>query len=611
MITAKEISARLAAECRSVCARLLPHGKIEGGNWCVGSTSGEKGKSLRVQLSGSKTGIWADFSSGADEDRGDLLDLWRAVRGCTPGRAISEAKEFLRINDPWTQSVPHKKYVVPKFPESSIKLKDTPGTDVEKYLTEKRLLALETLQKFRIGQYDHPTIGRSVAYPYQSPEGKWIAVKWISLARDEDGKKKIKSPPEGQAPSLWGWQAFPKESRTVLICEGQIDAMTWYQWGLPVLSIPNGLGDPTWIDYEWENLCQFDSILLAYDMDPPGRKEVIKIAHRLGTHRCMIVNLPYNDANECLQKGCTGADAARWTMEAKHLTPEEIKTPWDFRDQILARQNPDPNQKIPGLGIPELGRTFRFLPGEVTIWTGYSTHGKSSFLNQVALYAAMADEGVAIGSFEMRGDVLCEKLAKCLSFKSELSEPILDQCLQWMSGKIWIYNILGIVTEVKLLELMLYSVMRHGIKHVIIDSLMKCDLSSEDYEAQRKFLNKFIGFCEEHDIHGHIVAHPKKSEDGASAPDIMDIHGGQSVSAQPNNIICVWRNLKKADKHDSQMTKEKYDAINDGGIYIRKDRTTGLRVSQPLWYVKARERFTCHSEDTKPYYPDFKIIKEL
>ena len=88
-MTPSEIASRLADRVNDVCHYLLPAGKREGSEWRVGSTNGEKGQSLGVHLKGDKAGVWCDFSTG---ETGDLLDLWRATRGCDMRTALSEAK---------------------------------------------------------------------------------------------------------------------------------------------------------------------------------------------------------------------------------------------------------------------------------------------------------------------------------------------------------------------------------------------------------------------------------------------------------------------------------------------------------------------------------------
>lgn len=603
MLTAKDISERLARDVDRVVRYLLPGGKMDGGNWCVGSAAGDTGKSMRIQVSGSKAGLWADF---AGTDRGDILDLWRVVKGITMGAAIKEAKQWLGIVDP-SASNPPRKYVKPTVKGIISLRKAEQVTEVEKYLVNERKLTRETITAFKVGQIDHPGVGLAMAFPSENTEGSLLAVKYIGLTRDEAGKKKI-SQEKDQAPCLFGWQAFRQGERVVVLTEGQIDAMTWtQQYGGPcALSIPNGCaggGHDNWIDYEWDNLLQFDKIYISFDMDKEGETSAAIVARRLGIHRCFIVKLPYNDANDCLQKGCEPEVFARALVEAKPMAPKEIRTPLEFEQEIMERENPDPDAPTQGFVFPVLGPLIQFLPGEVTIWTGHAFHGKSTLLTQLALNAAIGGQGVAIGSFEMRGRDTCSNLSKCLAFKADL-KPILRDCLEWLSGKIWIFDVIGFITQPKLKELMLYSVMRHGVKHVIVDSLMKCDLSCEDYEAQRRFFNDFGQFANEYGIHLHIVAHPRKGDHG-DIPDINDIHGGQAIGGQVQNIITVWRNLKKTE---GKLKAEEAARMADAAAYIRKNRDGGDRFSVPLWYHKGCHRFTSKAEE-EPYYENYNIIQ--
>lgn len=70
-----EIADLLAGQIEALCAELLPAGRRDGAEWCVGSTAGEAGQSLRVHLRGARRGVWCDFSSADRRDRGDALDL--------------------------------------------------------------------------------------------------------------------------------------------------------------------------------------------------------------------------------------------------------------------------------------------------------------------------------------------------------------------------------------------------------------------------------------------------------------------------------------------------------------------------------------------------------
>lgn len=101
-MTPSELSDLLWAQVDRVAPHLLPNGKKEGHEWVAGNVNGDKGNSLKVNLSGKKK--WADFAEG---DGGDMLDLWMACRGINLHQAMQEAKAFLGIKDDDHHSMPN------------------------------------------------------------------------------------------------------------------------------------------------------------------------------------------------------------------------------------------------------------------------------------------------------------------------------------------------------------------------------------------------------------------------------------------------------------------------------------------------------------------------
>ncbi len=73
-----EIKAALLARLPEVLRHLFPNGRQLKQEFQIGNLQGEKGQSLRVSMSGEKTGLWQDFESGQG---GDIFDLWAAVHG--------------------------------------------------------------------------------------------------------------------------------------------------------------------------------------------------------------------------------------------------------------------------------------------------------------------------------------------------------------------------------------------------------------------------------------------------------------------------------------------------------------------------------------------------
>ena len=54
----------LTQRAEEVARHLMPQGKKEGNEWCIGSIHGETGKSLKIKLTGEKAGLWCDFALG-------------------------------------------------------------------------------------------------------------------------------------------------------------------------------------------------------------------------------------------------------------------------------------------------------------------------------------------------------------------------------------------------------------------------------------------------------------------------------------------------------------------------------------------------------------------
>ena len=92
----KIIAARALDSIEAVCAHWLPGGKKAGPEWEIGDRTGTPGKSLKIHLTGSKAGQWADFSAG--DKGGDLIALVAYVDGCPMADAARKLAEFLGLS---------------------------------------------------------------------------------------------------------------------------------------------------------------------------------------------------------------------------------------------------------------------------------------------------------------------------------------------------------------------------------------------------------------------------------------------------------------------------------------------------------------------------------
>lgn len=585
-----EISKMLSARAESITEMLLPRGKRLNGHWICGDVSGSPGESLKINLHGEHVGRWQDWAS---DEKGDLLDLWGKVRGVGLPEALRQARQHLGIAEA-VRPAKEKQYAKPKENAAA----NEAGL-IRKYLTGTRKIENSIINRFRIGAFSKVEEGKALGFmvfPSYSPEGALVNNCYVGLDRGPDGKKRVKQD-TGCPPSLFGWHALDDgcySRRTVIICEGQIDAMSWTQWGFDCLSIPNGGGN-TWIEYEWDNLAVFETIYLSYDMDAKLSANQEAAIQRLGKHRCMIIRLPHKDANACLQAGMTREDMDGAVAEARAPKLASFATLADLRERVILHFFPEGEQKRiepATLKGPYQDKTFTLRPGEVTLWTGISHHGKSSLLCQVFVELVMLSQVVFIASFEMKPERTVKKMAICITVGSIPTREDLNDFIDTVGERIVFFDRVGSTEPPELLEMMRYARARYGATQFMIDSLMKVDGLEGEYPAQSKFMNEMCRFAAENGAHVHLVAHPRKTEaDGR--PGGNDIKGSSTMRNQADNIIVVERNTAKERKFgNEEITKEEFEAEWDASLTVEKDREEGTMKTFRYRYHKDSERFT-------------------
>jgi twinkle protein len=535
MMNAAEISKRLSERAEAFTRYLLPNGKLIGSEWCVGSLSGEEGKSLKVVLKGDKKGVWCDF---ATNESGDLLILIALNRNLTIMKSIQIAKQWLGV--PQCDFVAHRpnsfvKPIVKKLPESE---NNTSGFN---YLCEVRLLTPESIEVF-----DIRTTDKEISFPYWRDD-ELLQIKTLGVARP-NGKKVIRVEKDCE-PCLFGWKAMSPSARTVVLTEGEVDAMTVHQCGLPALSLPFGGGGGKkhqWLEYEFDRLSTFDEIYLCFDQDDAGQQAVNDLIARLGLHRCRVVELPYKDANECWQKGIKPEVLKQIILDAKSLDPAELKSAHIFADKVIAGFAGDLDN-MAGISPPweKAKGKIAFREGELSLWTGINGHGKSQFLGHIMLHHMGAGHRVCIASLELKPERLLMRLTRQAGALREPTPDYVRAIHEWYQDKLWIFDVTGNTKRERLLEVFTYAYQRYGINIFVIDSMMKCGMAEDDYNAHKDFVEQLCDFKNQHGCHIHLVTHPRKGADETKAPNKLDIKGSGAISDLADNVFTVWRNKAK------------------------------------------------------------------
>ncbi len=545
---AKDIAQQLAARAEEVARHLMRSGKRHGNEWCAGDITGKAGSSLKVCIVGPRSGVWKDFAGGKG---GDLLDLWALVAQKPLLEAMKDCKVYLGIGG--VQFEPRRvlNFVRPQRMLSSPLSRNTKAYD---YLVRERKLTQQTLDSYAVG-----VAGSEIVFSYKR-DNETILVKYLGIER-VNGKKQIRVEKNCE-PCLFGWNNVDDDARAVTICEGEIDAMSLYQYGVGALSVPFGAGNHAWVEHEYDRLAQFDEIFICFDNDDAGNKGALELAERLGIHRCSIVKLPQKDANECLRAGVSKDDIAQAFSNAKTMDPQELKKLFDFMQAIHDEFYP-PGGKLAGYDMPwqKTEGKILFRPGELSVWSGINGHGKSQFLGQVIL--GMMEQGakICIASLELRPSRLSMRLIKQATALALPSPEYIDAVIEHYNEQLWLFDLVGNAKSDRLLEVFKYARHRYGVDVFVIDSFMMLDIAEDDYKAQKGFIERLCEFRTQYNCQIHLVVHPRKGADEHSAPGKLDYKGTGAISDLADNCFTLWRNKGKEralqKSNDGYMLTEK------------------------------------------------------
>jgi len=556
--TATELAKLLTERVEDLCRELLPKGEKKGNSWVVGNIEGDGGKSLKVGLLGERLGQWSDF--GTADMSGDLIGLIKAVKSYNVRQAWEFACDFLKIPRGQAGKVGGKKaYYRPK-PLADF-IPDAPL----KYLIEERKISSETLKLFRV--YGD---GDKMCFPcYLGNE--CYCITNISIYRDKNGYKicnqeNDKNPDKSKRLEveyiLFGWQIMTGEEREIIIDEGQIDAMSWYEYGYKALSVPAGATNlEKWIENDFDRLAVFDTIYINMDGDEAGKKAEAKIIEKLGAERCRIINLPKKDINECLQSGISKSEIDELVNNAAYCDPPDIKRPNDYREKVWDYYYPKEGAFL-GILPPwkKAHSIIRFRPAELSIWLGYSGSGKSQMLGQVLLSTIEQQKRVCIASMEMIPDNFLYKLSRQASAGELKPERnYYDHMLDVLHDNIFIFERTGTAKRDKLLASFEYIHRRYGVDQFLIDSLMKLDIAEDDYSGQKAFIERLCDFKNKFKVHVHLITHSRKRMNESEAPSKMDAKGTGAITDLADNVFIVWRNKPKEELLGKELSGELMD----------------------------------------------------
>lgn len=381
---------------------------------------------------------------------------------------------------------------------------------------------------------------------------------------------------------------------------GNCDAMSVFEAGYRnVVSIPGGVQDTKWIEFNYKFLENFKQFIIWMDNDEAGQQGCRKIVKRLGEYNCKIVTptddvldiiesyYQQYDANSHIRKAdannvliaCGGGMILNLLKTAKEIENPKVKRLMDYDEQQL--------QDLPRIstGFKAIDRVmYGNFENSLTVLTGKAGSGKSTWLNQFFIAEPLeAGERVLIYSGELPARILLGNILRPLASRRHIIE--LDNGEDQPKGykvtteaskaiKSYYRDNLFVFDDLDeletsgggLLEAMEYSYKRYGITSYVIDNLMTVDMRGVDGESkidrQIQFVKRLKKFTREYPVKVLLVAHARKLASGQAETGLDDISGASEIVKLCDRCYDV-KVLHNDDTEDALAPSTKISVIKD------------------------------------------------
>lgn len=264
-----------------------------------------------------------------------------------------------------------------------------------------------------------------------------------------------------------------------------------------------------------------------------------------------------------------------------------IIKPSELADDVISRLAGETQHR--GISLP-WSKTYgkvALRPGEVSVWAGVNGHGKSALLGQVCAWAL--NTTWLIASMEMQPSATMERMLKQVAGSRSPAPEFVRDFLAWTDNRLWLYDQIDTVKPERILGMIHYAAKVIHVKHIVIDSLMKCGLANDDYNQQKDFVDRLCWAAKSTGVHIHLVHHVRKGERESQIPDKFDIRGASEITDLVDNVFIIHRNKSKEARisRGEDVDPESPDCV----LKVAKQRHGEWEGAFHLWHCNESRQF--------------------
>ena len=464
-----------------------------------------------------------------------------------------------------------------------------------------RSISLETANKFGV---------RSV----KDEKGNIIQHHYPVYINNEEVATKVRNPnkaftwsgsPKGTG--LFGQQVAQSGGKYITITEGECDAMAAYEllgskW--PVVSVKNGAqGAARDVQENLEFLESFDTVVISFDNDKPGREAAKKVARIIKPGKAKILTLPteFKDPNEMLKLGHHKAYVTAW-WASKLYTPSGILNVSEERENYKKRER---KESIPYPWSGLNAKLDGLRQGELITLTGGTGLGKSSVTRELEHWLITnTNDKVGVIALEedwrrtVDGILSIEANAKLHidSVRAEFSEEDLDNFFNVLydgenKNRVFVHAHLGMNDVDSVFSKLRFMAMGLECKWIVFDHLHMLLSMTTDGDERRNIdsiMHNFRTLVEETGVGLILVTHLRRVDgnrghENGIETGLNHLRGSQSIAQLSDCVISLERNQQAEDPIEASTTK----------VRVLKSRYTGdVGLATHLFYDKDSGRLS-------------------
>lgn len=274
-------------------------------------------------------------------------------------------------------------------------------------------------------------------------------------------------------------------------------------------------------------------------------------------------------------------DTFDWQAYDELPERSRVRRASDFADEVVDLFYGAEEVKGAFLPWEKAADKLRLRRREVTLYAGINGHGKTLVTSQIALSLMRQGERVLLCSFEMRPAQTMQRMTRQAAVSGEPAIPYIRKFHVWTDDRLWIYDHFGTCEPNKAIAVAQYAAREFGVRHVFVDSLMKCVRGSDDYTGQKVFVGDLCTLALAHDLHVHLVAHARKGQHEGDSLDKFDIRGAGEIADQVDNVVMIQRNKRK---EAARKRGDADDGAPDVFLNVCKQRHGNFEGNLGFWF---------------------------